>query len=54
MKNHLQCMSTVANLDDVHLCDGDEKPVFLHSQNQIKQLAFKKVGKCGDCPHPCV
>lgn len=54
VKNHLQCMSTVANLDDVHLCDGDEKPVFLHSQNQIKQLAFKKVGKCGDCPHPCV
>lgn len=54
VRNHLQFMSRLVDLENVQLCSGDSKPVFLHSDFQIKQLVKKKIKKCNDCPHPCI
>ncbi len=54
VKKHLQFMSAHTNFDDVTLCEGDEKPVFLHSDEQIRKLAKKDITKCNDCPYPCI
>lgn len=54
VRNHLQFMSEQENFDDIELCSGEEKPVFLHTDKKIKQLVKKEVKKCTDCPHPCI
>lgn len=54
VKNHLQFMSEEVHLDDVKLCDGDEKPTFLHLDGEIIKLVKRDVKKCNDCPYPCI
>lgn len=53
VKNHLEVMSQT-NINEVELRKGDNKPVFLHSNDEIKKLVRKDIKKCSDCPHPCI
>ncbi|MDE5888713.1 MAG: DUF2099 family protein, partial [Bacilli bacterium] len=53
VKNHLEYMIN-QSIDDIELCKGDEKPIFLNGENGIKKLVKKDVRKCNDCPHPCI
>ena len=54
VKNHLEFMSISNYLDDVTLCEGDEKPVILNQGKSLKLVSKKEVHNCNDCPHPCI
>lgn len=54
VKNHLKEMNENLNTDNIELENGDEKPVFLNSNDGIKVLQKRYIRKCTDCPHPCV
>lgn len=54
VKNHLEFMSISDYLEDVILCDGDEKPVILNQGKSLKLIKKREVHKCSDCPHPCI
>lgn len=51
VKNHLWLMHN--SYDDISLTTGDEKPVIVHSDSQMKVLKKKDMHKCDDCPYPC-
>lgn len=54
VKNHLEFMSISNCLDDVTLCEGEEKPVILNQGKSLKLVRKKELHNCGDCPHPCI
>ena len=54
VKNHLEFMSISNCLDDVALCEGDEKPIVLNQENSLKLVRKKDLHNCNDCPHPCI
>lgn len=51
--NHLEYMVN-QKIDEVDLTSGEEKPVFLNSEDGIKRLVKKDIRQCSDCPHPCI
>jgi len=54
VKNHLSLISNKNNLEDVLLQNGEEKPVILNSNGEIKLTRKKNIYSCADCPHPCI
>ncbi len=54
VRNHLQLISQSVQYDDVKLCEGSEKPVFLNSQGEIKRFVKKEINNCSNCPYPCI
>lgn len=53
VRNHLEYMVN-QDIENVELKKGEEKPVFLNSDDGIKRLVKKDIRKCSDCPHPCI
>ncbi|HAB67472.1 MAG TPA: hypothetical protein DCE23_08910 [Firmicutes bacterium] len=53
VRNHLAFMVS-QEIEDVTLLKGDEKPVFLNSEDGIKRLVKKDIKRCNDCPNPCI
>mgnify|MGYP003301075746 CR=1 FL=1 len=51
VSNHLKYMGF---LEDVTLQRGEEKPILLNNDGNIKVLTKKNLRKCTDCPHPCI
>lgn len=54
VKNHLMFMENSMKSDNINLCNGEEKPVFLNSNGKIIKLSKRSVQKCNDCPRPCI
>ena len=52
VRNHLLLNGT-SSLDE-ELVRGDEKPVYLNDKGKLKVLKKKEIGKCSDCPYPCI
>ena len=53
VKNHLEYM--IDNyIEEINLTKGEEKPVFINSNNRIKKVLKKEIKKCTDCPNPCI
>lgn len=48
VRNHLAFMVS-QEIEDVTLLKGDEKPVFLNSEDGIKRLVKKDIKRCNDC-----
>lgn len=53
VRNHLAFMVS-QEIEDATLLKGDEKPVFLNSEDGIKRLVKKDIKRCNDCPNPCI
>lgn len=54
IKNHLLEMNANFDSNNIKLQPGDEKPVFLNTNESIKVLPKKLIKKCDNCPYPCV
>lgn len=54
VKNHLEFMKISSYLDDVTLCEGEEKPVIINQGKSLKLIKKREVYNCSDCPHPCI
>jgi len=54
VRNHLIEMNKELENINVELQKGDNKPVFLNSNESIKLLQKKHLKKCNDCPYPCL
>ncbi len=52
VRNHLLLNGTTSLEED--LVSGDEKPIYLNDKGKLKVLKKKEIGKCTDCPHPCI
>lgn len=54
VRNHLNEMNNSYNEEEITLCTGEEKPVYLNQNGDIKVLKKKNLKKCEDCPSPCI
>ena len=53
VRNHLEYMVN-DKIGEVDLSSGEQKPIFLNSEDGIKKLVKKDIRICQDCPHPCI
>lgn len=54
VKNHLEYMKMLNNLDNITLCEGEEKPVILNQGDSLKLIKKREVHNCNNCPYPCI
>ncbi len=54
VKNHLEFMSNQQKLNDITLCNGDERAIILNQNNDLKLIKKKELHNCTDCPYPCI
>lgn len=54
VNGHLKHMYHQIDFDDITLCKGADKPVFLNDGDLLKCVPKKEVFACDDCPYPCV
>lgn len=53
IKNHLNKLGNI-DFDNVEICEGEQKPVFINSNSGVTMIKKRELKKCGDCPHPCI